>query len=100
MKDNSNINHPHHYTNAAAKCSSCAQLIECIDVTRHMNFNLGNAIKYIWRCDLKNNPIDDLKKAIWYLQDEIKKREERSIDVTEWGSVGAYQKSFCRKKFL
>ena len=37
--------------------------------------NLGNAIKYIWRADLKNDAIEDLKKAVWYLQDEIKKRE-------------------------
>ena len=40
-----------------------------------MGFNLGNAIKYIWRADLKNDAIEDLKKAVWYLQDEIKKRE-------------------------
>ena len=38
--------------------------------------NLGNAIKYIWRADLKNDAIEDLKKAVWYLQDEIKKREK------------------------
>ena len=41
-----------------------------------MGFNLGNAIKYIWRADLKNDAIEDLKKAVWYLQDEIKKREK------------------------
>ena len=40
-----------------------------------MGFNLGNAIKYIWRADLKNDAIEDLKKAVWYLQEEIKKRE-------------------------
>ena len=51
--------------------------IECIEVTRHMGFNLGNAIKYIWRADLKHDAIEDLKKAVWYLQDEIQKREEK-----------------------
>lgn len=48
--------------------------IECISITRHMSFNIGNAIKYLWRCDLKNG-LEDLKKAAWYIQDEIKKRE-------------------------
>ena len=46
--------------------------IECIDITRHMGFNLGNALKYIWRADLKNeSPVEDLKKATWYLLDEL-----------------------------
>jgi len=50
--------------------------IECIQVTEHMGFNLGNAIKYIWRADLKNNDggIEDLTKARWYLEREIEKR--------------------------
>lgn len=48
--------------------------IECIQVTRHMSFNLGNAIKYVWRADLKNGT-EDLRKAIWYLEDEIEKRQ-------------------------
>ena len=45
--------------------------IECIEVTEHMNFNLGNAIKYIWRNGSKNNQIEDLEKSIWYIQREI-----------------------------
>ena len=49
--------------------------IECIDVTENMNFCLGNAVKYIWRADLKGNPIEDLKKAVWYLEREITRRE-------------------------
>jgi hypothetical protein len=39
-----------------------------------MGFNLGNAIKYIWRCDLKKDAIEDLKKAVWYIEREIEKR--------------------------
>ena len=66
---NDNIEHPKHYTSHPSG-------IECIQITRHMGFNLGNAIKYIWRADLKNDAIEDLKKAVWYLQDEIKKREK------------------------
>ena len=62
------VNHPHHYTEHPSG-------IECIEITRHMGFNLGNAIKYIWRADLKTDAIEDLRKAVWYLQDEISKRE-------------------------
>lgn len=47
--------------------------IECIQISRHMTFNCGNAIKYIWRHDQKGNPVENLEKAIWYLNDEIKR---------------------------
>ena len=50
--------------------------IECIQITEHMGFNLGNAIKYIWRADLKNNVIEDLKKAEYYIKREILKRSK------------------------
>lgn len=47
--------------------------VECIEVTRHMTFNCGNAIKYIWRNGLKDGEpsVQDLEKAIWYLNDEV-----------------------------
>lgn len=41
-----------------------------------MNFNLGNAMKYIWRAGLKNSAIQDLEKAVFYIQDEIKRRKD------------------------
>jgi len=63
------INHPKHYTSHPSG-------VECIEITRHCNFNIGNAIKYLWRCGLKNNEIEDLKKASWYINDEIQKREK------------------------
>ena len=47
--------------------------IECIEVTRHLNFNVGNAIKYIWRYQDKGDPVENLKKAQWYLDDEIRR---------------------------
>lgn len=72
---NDPVNHPTHYTNHPAKCF-CGKGIECIQITEHMGFNLGNAVKYIWRCDLKKDAIEDLKKAVWYLQREIAKREK------------------------
>jgi hypothetical protein len=61
------VSHPKHYTSHPSG-------IECIRITEHMGFNLGNALKYIWRADLKNDAIEDLNKAIWYIQRELEKR--------------------------
>ena len=69
------VNHPTHYTSSPARCAECACAIECIDITSHMGFSLGNAVKYIWRADLKGAAVEDLKKAAWYLQHEIQRRE-------------------------
>ena len=74
MTKQDNVNHPKHYLSKDifVKCDhGFDKHIECIDITRNFNFNLGNAIKYIWRCDHKGNRKEDLQKAIWYLQDEI-----------------------------
>lgn len=68
------VNHPSHYTWLKEKCG-----IEVIDITRHMDFDLGNAIKYILRCNRKSEngysdkdkAIEDLEKAIFYIKDEI-----------------------------
>jgi hypothetical protein len=49
--------------------------VECIQVTEHMNFCLGNALKYIWRAGLKGDAVEDLRKARWYLDREIGLRE-------------------------
>jgi hypothetical protein len=48
--------------------------IECIDITRHMGFSVGNAVKYLWRADNKGNAIQDLRKAAWYVLDELYRR--------------------------
>ena len=66
------VNQPKHYTEHPSG-------IECIQVTEHMGFNLGNAIKYIWRCDLKLDAIEDLKKAKWYIDREIDKRVKHNL---------------------
>jgi hypothetical protein len=63
------INHPSHYVSHPSG-------IECIQITEHMGFNLGNAVKYVWRADLKGNSLEDLRKAIWYIDREIQKREK------------------------
>jgi hypothetical protein len=49
--------------------------VECIEVTQHCNFCIGNAIKYLWRAGLKGDAVEDLRKAAWYIDREIKKRE-------------------------
>ena len=67
---NDAVNNPKHYTSHPSG-------LECIELSRHLDFNRGNALKYIWRCDLKKDAIEDLKKAIWYLEDEIKKRTKQ-----------------------
>ena len=71
------VNHPKHYT---AHPSG----IECIQITRHMGFCLGNAIKYIWRADLKNDAIEDLEKAKWYIERELAKRRKPEQDSEKW----------------
>jgi Protein of unknwon function (DUF3310) len=52
--------------------------VECIAITEHFGFNLGNAIKYIWRAAEKPNPIEELQKAAWYIDREIKRLRVKS----------------------
>lgn len=67
-----NVNHPKHYTSHPSG-------IECIEITRHYCFAIGNAIKYLWRAGLKveegltnkQKEIEDLEKAKWYINDRI-----------------------------
>ena len=61
---NDPVNHPKHYTEHPSG-------VECIEVTEHMNFCVGNAIKYLWRAGLKGEQIEDLRKARWYIDREI-----------------------------
>jgi hypothetical protein len=62
------INNPPHY-------KSHPSGVECIQITEHMSFTLGNAMKYIWRADEKGTAIEDLKKAEFYIKREIERRE-------------------------
>jgi len=62
------VNHPRHYTSHPSG-------VECIAIVEHMNFCLGNAVKYIWRADLKHdNALEDLEKAAFYIRQEIDRR--------------------------
>lgn len=66
------VNHPSHYTSDPSG-------VECIEITKHRDFCVGNAIKYLWRAGLKKDAdmpatekeIEDLRKAIWYIQQKI-----------------------------
>lgn len=72
-----NVNHPKHYTSHPSG-------VECIEITEHYNFCIGNAIKYLWRAGLKNEvdktssekEIEDLKKSIWYITRHINNLEK------------------------
>ena len=78
IKEDENVSHPSHYTWLKDKCG-----IEVIDITRHLDFDLGNAIKYILRAgrkpiinenlsdDFLRAAIQDLKKALFYINDKI-----------------------------
>jgi len=70
------INHPFHYTSHPSG-------VECIQITEHFSFNIGNAIKYLWRADEKGAPLDDLKKAGWYIEREITRRINEANTITE-----------------
>ena len=71
-----NVNNPKHYNTGS---------IEVIEVIEdwELNFCLGNAIKYIGRCNHKNNKIEDLQKAIWYLSREIQKECMKNENIGE-----------------
>jgi hypothetical protein len=77
------VNHPPHYTSHPSG-------IECIQVVEHMGFNLGNAIKYIWRADEKGDFISDLAKARWYIDREISRRqvaEQKRPQHADWCDI-------------
>lgn len=63
------VNHPPHY-------KAHPSGVECIEITEHMGFCIGNAMKYLWRADEKHKDggLEDLKKAVWYIERELKKR--------------------------
>ena len=79
---NDAVNNPKHYTSHPSG-------LQCIELSRHLNFNRGNALKYIWRAELKENKSQDIEKAKWYLMDEFnnmknakyKKRVVKQLDI-------------------
>lgn len=84
------VNHPAHYNAHPAG-------VECIDVIEWMPANCANAFKYLWRCDLKHPaPDEDLRKAIWYLEREIARREKYPACVPV---AAAFRDAMRRRKF-
>lgn len=87
MTEEDVVSHPKHYTSHPSG-------IECIEITEHMGFCLGNAFKYITRLGLKDDIAQDLRKAVWYIDREIDKRggeapslkdiTERKEKITKW----------------
>jgi hypothetical protein len=65
------VNHPEHYTSHPSG-------VEAITVCEHFDFCVGNALKYIWRHKDKGRPIEDLKKARWYIDREIQRLEAQA----------------------
>lgn len=70
-----NVNHPTHYK---------AFGVEVIDITEHLNFCRGNAVKYLCRAGLKNSSteLEDLRKAQWYINREIDRMEKNNPDLS------------------
>lgn len=60
------VDHPEHYNSHPAA-------VECIDIVEHFPFNVGNAIKYLWRAGLKGDALADMRKAAWYAQREVER---------------------------
>lgn len=79
MKEKESVNHPKHY-------NSHPSGVECIDIIRHYCYDIGAAIKYLWRAGLKTEEgmtdrekeIEDLRKAIWYIEDRIRQLQTES----------------------
>jgi Protein of unknwon function (DUF3310) len=64
------VHHPTHYNTHPSG-------VECIAIVEHFTFNVGNAVKYAWRAGIKtSDPIEDLKKAVWYLEREIERLQK------------------------
>lgn len=94
------VNYPKHYTSDPSG-------VECIQITRHRNFNIGNAIKYLWRAGLKDSStnIEDLRKAKWYIEDEIKRLEASSNTIGQktilhYGSGWTHQEDLDSRELL
>lgn len=71
MNGDDQINHPKHYTSHPSG-------VECIDIVEHLSFNLGNAVKYLFRRNDKGNVIDNLNKALWYVKRENERRTNKA----------------------
>lgn len=81
MKENDNVNHPKHYATSMPTIQ-----VECIDFAKKMNFCQGNAFKYVWRAGYKEDILEDLEKALWYI-DQSMKLEYAAQEMDDWKYV-------------
>ena len=68
---NDPVNNPAHYTQHPSG-------IECYEITQHLNAPIAQVIQYVWRSEDKDNPKEDLQKAIWWLECELSRLKEQS----------------------
>lgn len=90
------VNHPKHYNNDPSG-------VECIEIIRNMSFNIGCAVKYLWRMGFKDgNPVvQDMNKALFYLEDELAYREKgHDRKIVERPYVSLNKVIECREKPL
>lgn len=83
------IDHPAHYNAHPAG-------IECIDVVEELGFNVGNAMKYLWRQGLKGDRREDLEKARWYVSREIE-RLDKNAEKTRLATAATRRTEGARK---
>jgi len=76
---NERVDHPRHYNQHPSG-------IECIQVIEHLPTNIGNAVKYLWRCGLKTTetPLRDLQSARWYTEREIWRIKQFGLEDEPW----------------
>lgn len=87
------VNHPTHYTSHPSG-------VECLTITRHMNFDLGNAMKYVWRAALKGKETEDLKKSVFYILDEIAKIEGFNVNTGRQGKGSSKELTAATRSVL
>lgn len=71
-----NINHPTHYEQSHPG-------MECIDLTDGFSFSLGNMVKYVWRYQSKGKPVENLEKAMWYLNHASERGEQVALTLAQ-----------------
>lgn len=76
LGDNDLVNHPPHYTSHPSG-------VECIQITEHLNFCVGNAIKYLWRAGSKGSRVEDLRKARWYIDRELQRLDAEAAKLQQ-----------------
>lgn len=88
------VDHPPHY-------NAHPSGVEAVEVCEHLSFNIGNALKYVWRARLKGNAVEDLRKAKWYLERELERFTVYEEDDTGVSSCdGDHWKPFARRAAL